>query len=184
MTHEMRPPNGDVIREGDYGRTRDGRKVGPMALGQDAGSTSYRWTDNPSGKGRWDDRGEDGGGFVSQVSAYDIIAAWRDEPAEPKLWRDMTPEEKGALLLANHEGRTIERWVDESLGWKIVPPQWRREHAYRVRPEPKRETVALYFGELKQGALLRKVRTDTHRITFDLIDGQPDFSSIRMEKLP
>jgi hypothetical protein len=29
-------------------------------------------------------------------------------PAAPKLWRDMTPEEKGALLLAAHEGKVIE----------------------------------------------------------------------------
>lgn len=27
---------------------------------------------------------------------------------EYKLWRDMTPEEKGALLLAKHEGKRIQ----------------------------------------------------------------------------
>ena len=28
MAHQITQPNGDVIREGEYGRTRDGRKVG------------------------------------------------------------------------------------------------------------------------------------------------------------
>jgi len=41
----------------------------------------------------------------------------------PKLWRDMTPEEKGALMLAAHEGKVIE-W-SYGLPWNtfcIYPP--------------------------------------------------------------
>ena len=111
------------------------------------------------------------------------IVSRASDPDTPKLWRYMTPEEKGALLLAHHEGKVIEF---EGQGWHKVAfgdPGWYDYTAYRVSPEPKRETVTLYFGELKQGALLRKVRTDTHRITFDLIDGKPDPDSIRIKQV-
>ena len=149
------------IEAGKYYRTRDGRKVGPMweyAEGGFYAADGYAVV--------WSERGQSNCPYTP-----DIIAEWTDERAsapQPKLWRDMTPEEKGALLLAHHGGRTIERWVDESLGWKIVPPMWMLEHAYRVSPEPKRETVVLYAGDTTIGKI-------------DLIDGKPDPDSIRME---
>ena len=89
---------------------------------------------------------------------------------EPKLWGDMTPEEKGALLLARHEGKVIQY---ESHGWHdcdMAPPGWFDGDAYRVRPEPKRETVVLYAGDTPIG-------------TIDLIDGKPDPDSIRMDQV-
>ena len=124
---------------------------------------------------KYDQGGGGAGGFYKEWCCEDRA----EQP--PKLWRYMTPEEKGALLLADHEGHAIQQLYPS--GWKTRDPEWSDFCAYRVRPEPKRETVALYFGELKQGALLRKVRTDTHRITFDLIDGKPDPDSIRMEQV-
>lgn len=55
----------------------------------------------------------------------------------PKLWRDMTPEEKGALLLARHEGKVIEYWsVHHEGGWiDIFPQGWFDDKAYRVKPD-------------------------------------------------
>ena len=162
------------IEAGKYYRTRDGRKVGPI-VGPDSDGIfdAHEKIDSYIPMWRADGRNE----FFAEYTEpqYDIIAEWVDEPEKPdpdtpKLWRDMTDAEKGALLLAHHEGRTIERWVDESLGWKIVPPQWRHEHAYRVRPEPKRETVTLYAGDTIIG-------------TIDMIDGKPDPDSIRMEQV-
>lgn len=95
---------------------------------------------------------------------------------EAKLWRDMTPEEKGALLLAHHEGHTIQcrspahsQWFDSS------EPSWANAIAYRVRPEPNRETVTRWYQA--------SGHSNTHRIAFDLIDGEPDCASIRMESL-
>ena len=96
------------------------------------------------------------------------------------LWKDMTPEEKGALLLAHHEGQVIEVW---SSGWRETQPSWCDRLAYRVKPEPYRKQVVLYFGELRVGALVSRVRTDTHRITFDLVGGKPDCNSVKMEKI-
>jgi hypothetical protein len=100
----------------------------------------------------------------------------------PKLWRDMTPEEKGALLLAHHEGKVIELF---GLEWTKTPFNvfscW---NAYRVRPEPKRETVT-FVGHVFEGKWCGMAASDGrgHRITFDLIDGNPDCASIKMEEM-
>lgn len=112
---------------------------------------------------------------------------------KPKLWRDMTPEEKGALLLAHHEGKVIE-FNGESVvtgewtGWVTCDDDclWDESFlgdgfAYRVRPEPKREPVTLYWRKGNPAHLIE--HGDTHRITFDLIDDKPDCISIRMEEL-
>jgi hypothetical protein len=114
--------------------------------------------------------------------------SWEPASETPKLWRDMTPEEKGALLLAHHEGKAIDAGYVGG-GWYLCDPKWFDEFAYRVRPKPKRETVTLvggfhavktywHFGDNKAEF------GDTHCITFDLIDGKPDCDSIKMEELP
>ena len=62
-----------------------------------------------------------------------------------KLWKDMTSEEKGALLLAYHEGKVIE-WgygygkdfhVAGSSAEEGLYPEWTDYCSYRVKPEPK-----------------------------------------------
>jgi len=125
----------------------------------------------------------DGGdGFVWYIQPGEFEEYVPQE--EPKLWRDMTDAEKGALLLAHHEGKDIEAWLYGDK-WKVSPPEWDQHNAYRTKPEPKRETVALYgskgalwiFGPRISGAY------DTHRITFNLIDGEPDTASIKMETI-
>lgn len=111
----------------------------------------------------------------------------------PKLWRDMTPEEKGALLLAHHEGKVIE-WsgvsaiTGEFTVWDKCDDDclWDGTHlgdgfAYRVQPDPVRETVTLYGKGRKWRCVL--VEDFTHRITFDTIDGKPDLTSIKMEEV-
>ena len=106
----------------------------------------------------------------------------------PKLWRDMTPEEKGALLLAHHEGKVIEyAEPDYPKDWLVdyyFDPEKEPTLCYRVRPEPKRETVTLYGQQVTNPHYNpHQCRHDTHRITFDLIDGKPDCASIKMEEL-
>lgn len=66
-----------------------------------------------------------------------------------KTWEEMSPEEKGALLLAHHEGKTIEYSGDPSIGWldTLGVPTWGSYVYYRVQPEetakePEREVVA------------------------------------------
>jgi hypothetical protein len=59
---------------------------------------------------------------------------------EAKLWKDMTPEEKGALLLAHHEGKEIEFFASHNA-WQGCEgsPSWISYYAYRVKPVPVRE---------------------------------------------
>jgi hypothetical protein len=94
----------------------------------------------------------------------------------PKLWRDMTPEEKGALLLAEHEGRVIQYYNQEGHWSSLtVRPVWFEDGAYRIRPEPKRETVTLYAGH--DG--LPPVPIGT----IDLTDGKLDLGSAKIEPI-
>jgi len=97
-------------------------------------------------------------------SGFTLISRASDTP---KIWRDMTPEEKGALLLADHEGKVIDRWSGRS--WSETEPAWCDENAYRIRPEPEVETVTFEHSGC--------------RFTFNRIDGKPDCDSVKMEEL-
>ena len=55
-----------------------------------------------------------------------------------KLWKDMTNEEKGALLLAHHEGAIIEYFGSFTSTWNPVfdnNPKWNDNNHYRVQPQ-------------------------------------------------
>lgn len=56
--------------------------------------------------------------------------------AKPKVWKDMTPEEKGALLLVGDKGETIQILL--SGAWYDCEPTWQPNTAYRVKPKPAR----------------------------------------------
>jgi hypothetical protein len=111
---------------------------------------------------------------------------------EPKLWRDMTPEEKGALLLAEHEGKAIEEFgTAYPDAWYETDPYWDNGCAYRIKPEPKRKTVTAKLCIDAHGTSLH-MRPDYRdnyygddnfyfTLTFDTIDGKPDLSSIKIE---
>lgn len=94
------------------------------------------------------------------------------------LWRDMTPEEKGALLLGWQQGKVIEFYVEDGywLTTECEPHEWERD-AYRIKPEPKRETMALYAAPINGNWNQKLIGT------VDFIDGKPDPASIKMEEL-
>ena len=75
------------------------------------------------------------------------------------------------------------------LGWVTCEPQWRLHYPYRVKPQPPApvvETVTLLTGAVYDWCADRDYQCgtkNTHRITFDLIDGVPDCASIRMVAL-
>lgn len=129
---------------------------------------------------------EQGGGYttIDEDMIFRIIS--RATP-EPKLWRDMTAEEKGALLLAAHEGKVIEYWKRGSGGWSNKPSVWSEHESYRIKPEPKVETVTQYWKTNAKGEFVTMAKehhnTATHAVTFNLIDGKPDCASVKMEKL-
>jgi len=79
------------------------------------------------------------------VDPYRIISR---APDTPKLWLDMTAEEKGALLLAHQEGKVIE-WYCFDMWLTDGSIEWKDCIAYRVKPKPKVEVVALGGGYTK-----------------------------------
>lgn len=112
----------------------------------------------------------------------------------PKTWGEMTDAEKGALLLARYKGEVIEAYWDKEWVKASGPHYFKftNIYAYRIKPEPKRETVTLhgrkYVSKTHPEGLWDLDRNerrdgDTHRITFDLIDGEPDCSSVKMERI-
>lgn len=115
-----------------------------------------------------------------------------EEGAKMKLWRDLTDTEKGALLLAYHEGKVIQ-WsynqdvfVVSSSTEKGSRPCWSDDIAYRVKSKPVVEQVKMYtgkstgpWGHTADNSSVKR----THAITFNIVDGEFDCSSIKMEKL-
>jgi hypothetical protein len=98
---------------------------------------------------------------------------------KPVLWRDMTDAERGALLLAHHRGKVIQfkNVFCEPHDWRsIKEPIWADAYAYRVKPAPKVETVALCW-RYDVGTVKNKIGT------INLKDGKPDFASIKPEGL-
>ena len=103
---------------------------------------------------------------------------------EYKTLRNMTDAEIGALVRAKNDGKVIE--VVDSLNgaWVTAPmPGWHPHATYRVHLEPKRETVTLHGSVTDEVWGRGKTSQDTHRITFDLIDGEPECGSVKMEPL-
>jgi len=102
---------------------------------------------------------------------------------KPKTWGEMTDAEKGALLLAHHEGKVIQmvdcngNWIDYIMFGAVT------DYAYRIKPEPKHETVVLKFGGPYGVHGVAHDHVKPHRITFDLIDGEPDLISVKMERV-
>ena len=137
---------------------------GPLFGGEWTAGKRYKMTD----RGLPCDRN---GPQTSSFSTFRIIS--RATP-QPKLWRDMTAEEKGALLLAAYEGKEVQchygvkGWLRRSF------EVFADGNAYRIKPEPKVETVALCWRH-DVGTVKNKIGT------INLIDGKPDCASIKME---
>jgi hypothetical protein len=130
--------------------------------------------------------------------SLDLVAEWTEEPDTPKLWRDMTPEEKGALLLAHHEGKVVQAYNVNLFRWyENNRPIWLDDVAYRIRPVPcetgpKRETVTLYGLKDSLGwGFGIKIYGDTHTLTLPLIGGDllpgtytsPDGHTVTVERI-
>jgi len=52
-----------------------------------------------------------------------------------KPFGELSDAEKGALLLAHHEGKRIEL-LDNSKHWTRATPDWSKYCTYRIAPEP------------------------------------------------
>jgi hypothetical protein len=137
----------------------------------------------------WD--GADQDHFVHKDEIVRIEEGPMRNEDKPKIWRDMTPEEKGALLLAEHEGKAIEEFgTAYPDAWYETDPYWDNGCAYRIKPEPKRKTVTakLCIDAYGTSLNMRPDYGDNYgdhafyfTLTFDTIDGKPDPSSIKIE---
>jgi hypothetical protein len=103
-------------------------------------------------------------------------------------WGDMTPEQQGALLLAHHQGKTIEMKSYSFSVWVYIKkPIWGQGVAYRVKPEP----VVVVHHNLYSGAYDSQLGVltnhqypeSTHVLTYDTEDGVPVCSSVKLSKL-
>ena len=101
----------------------------------------------------------------------------------------MSPEEKGALLLAHYEGKVIQiAWIASCSGEKVwldqPSPAWDNFCAYRVKPPAEKVVIFTSITDSPWGCTAdTSPKGRTHKITFDTIDGEPDCTSIKMEKL-
>lgn len=121
-----------------------------------------------------------GGPYTHTLSCADIFRIIsRVSEEAPKTWGEMTREEKGELLLAAHEGKVIEFSdnVDPDDWCAIGGPSFVDRYHYRVKPEPKRETVTLYAGHTDPDCDPMPIGT------IDLINDKPDYASIKMEEV-
>jgi hypothetical protein len=102
-------------------------------------------------------------------------------------WGDMTPEQQGALLLANHQGKTIEVKSHVLGNWiPLHEPAWISDAAYRTKPEPDvvhhKMHSGLYNGHLTCFTLCKYPESD-YVLTYDTKDGVPVCSSVKLSKL-
>lgn len=133
-----------TIREGGFYRTRDGRRVGPMAPGRDAGKTGYPWTEaDRNRRGRWSDEGEDGEASAGvKICGGDLIAEWTDAAPTPatdaatiqRVMEASAPAADDPVMHPAHytshpsgvECLTITRWMGFNLG-NAVKYIWRAD---------------------------------------------------------
>ena len=120
--------------------------------------------------------GGDGFEWFLGVRTYEVLED--DTQDTPTLWKDMTPEEKGALLLANHEGKSIEWYRSFCLKWEPddnFDPTEHQHIAYRIAlHKPVVDVRSLYIYQKDSDYSLTEIGT------IYLIDGVPDTESIKM----
>lgn len=85
-----------------------------------------------------------------------------------KTWGEMTPEEKGALLLAHHEGKAIEIFSEDEQEWYEYTPRWAYWVSYRVKPEEPKIEEKVFEVYLASGGSENK---GTATVTY--ADGKP-----------
>jgi hypothetical protein len=103
-------------------------------------------------------------------------------------WGDMTPEQQGALLLAHHQGKTIELISHASGMWVYSEyPQWTQDTSYRIKIVPVVVQHLKYSISSPSGDIVgfsdSGYLTSTHVLTYDTEDGVPVCSSVKLSKL-
>lgn len=178
------------LEEGKYYRTRDGRKVGPM---QFYGAGYQLLFCCVNGLERfWRECGKHHFG----CDEIDLVAEWAEATSmdiysldKPFGWLDEATQK--ALKDHYYDGGKLEiytadGWVTRSKG-DGCGVGWYKALIHRAVKKPEVVEVVMWgvadenrwgFDNLDEPA-----EGDTHKITFNIVDGVPDCNSIRMEKL-
>lgn len=165
---ELNVKVGDVVEDTDDGMIFKIARIDGLGA---YGKTTYN-----DGSVTEDDNWSMGG-----ISSWRIVSRASEAP---KLWGEMSDAEKGALLLdwSDNHGRNVQQW-NGSEWVPMATGRFGRVTAYRVRPESVREVVKI-FGSGNYWTKDKTARqSDTHRITFETVDGKPDCASIKMETI-
>lgn len=128
----------------------------------------------------WSESAQDG--FTTKCShTFRVVSRATPKKEEYPTWDEMTPEEKGALLLAHHEEKVIESSY-KGGDWGVVEsPIWYTDYCFRVKPDTK---VVTLWGPSPNGSFTGGPNEgDTHKVTYNLVDGEVDCDSIKMVKL-
>jgi len=105
-----------------------------------------------------------------------------DTDDEYLIWGDMTPEAQGALLLSFHNGETIQFFsIDEWVN--IQFPSWERGGKYRVKPAGPVVVTHELFGRHDLFWYFMEYEQDTHKFTYNTIDGVIDCASVKMVEI-
>lgn len=123
----------------------------------------------------------------SDREAFKKTDAYRD-PTNPAQvpWGKWSEEAQKEVVWAAHRGKEVQFCHTNGVWMLALPPDWGGSIAYRIRPEPKRETLTIIGFRCGRDCWVfteARHQKDTHAITFDVIDGQPDCASIKMEEL-
>src|SRR5690606_3640428 len=98
----------------------------------------------------------------------------------------LTREEKAYLIMAHVDEKIIEMSLDGGATWeRSYTPLWIGGACYRVKADEVKE-VRLLTGEAYNWISEPEENCgtqNTHRITFQTVNGKPDCNSIRMEEL-
>jgi hypothetical protein len=173
------------LEHGKYYKTRDGRKAGPV----DFSTMKYpkvpveglAYLQGYRENGLWGCSDSFGWG----TDPRDIVEEWVEEkPMDiyniDKTWGELSPEEKGALLLHYHEGGKVEVYIKRD-GWTpLVYPCWEPEYMYRAKKAPVVTLDEVYYHPTYG---FSNDYNYPYKVTVTRLDGEPDCGSIQMEKL-
>jgi hypothetical protein len=99
------------------------------------------------------------------------------------IWSDMTPEAQGTLLLAEHNGVVIQMFISSDWNDLHHSPCWFGHKKYRVKPADPVVVAHEIFGYHRSIWAFFTDFRDTHKITYNTIDGVIDCSSVVMTKI-
>jgi len=126
------------------------------------------------------------GAFDGRFASWELVSRAGSTHADDGYlnWSDMTPEAQGALLLAYHNGPTIKqsgdefKWVDFNR-----KPMWLNAIKYRVKPADPVVVTHELFGRHELFWAFMECEQDTHKFTYNTIDGVVDCSSVKMVEI-